>query len=139
MRDGTPTRAGFRARYLGWVRAEARRRLAGGAVCGRAGTAAVCREVLAVEPALYTVAAVEGVEPTNSAAERALRREVCRRKTSCGTDSAGGSRFVERVLTAVASCRQQGRGVLAFLTDASQAARTGTPAPSLIPAHASTS
>jgi transposase len=98
----------------------------------------VCRELVAIEPALYPIAAVPGVEPTNNAAERALRHAVCWRKASYGTDSAGGSRFVERVLTAVASCRQQGRSALAFLTDAIQAARTGTAAPSLIPSHAST-
>jgi transposase len=137
VRDGTLTRGGFRRRYLGWVRAEVRTLLAGGAACGCAATAGVCRELLAVEPALYTFAAAEGVEPTNNAAERALRHAVCWRKTSYGTDSAGGSRFVERVLTVVASCRQQGRDVLAFLTEAIQAARTGAQAPSLIPVHAS--
>ena len=91
----------------------------------------------AIEPALYAFAAAAGVEPTNDAAERALRHAVCWRKTSYGTDSEGGSRFVERVLTVVASCRQQGRDVLAFLTDAILAARAGTPTPSLIPAAAS--
>lgn len=138
VRDGTLTRAGFRRTYLGWIRAEVRSLLEGGAGCRCAKTAGVCRELLVIEPALYTFAAVEGVEPTNNAAERALRHAVCWRKTSYGTDSAGGSRFVERVLTVVASCRQQGRDVLAFLTDAIQAARTGTTTPSLIPAHAST-
>jgi transposase len=138
VRDGTLTRRGFRQSYLGWVRAEVRSLLARGAGCGCAVTAGVCRELLAIEPALYTFAAVSGVEPTNNAAERALRHAVCWRKTSYGTDSAGGSRFVERVLTVVASCRQQGRSALAFLTDAIQAARTGTVAPSLITAHAST-
>jgi transposase len=138
VRDGTLTRRGFRQSYLGWVRAEVRTLLARGAGCGCAVTAGVCRELLTIEPALYTFAAVSGVEPTNNAAERALRHAVCWRKTSFGTDSAGGSRFVERVLTVVASCRQQGRSALAFLTDAIQAARTGTAAPSLIPAHAST-
>ncbi len=138
VRDGTLTRAGFRRRYLGWIRSEVHLLLRRGAACRCAKTAGVCRELLAIEPALYTFAAVEGVEPTNNAAERALRHAVCWRKTSYGTDSAGGSRFVERVLTVVASCRQQGRDVLAFLTDAIQAARTGTTAPSLVPAHAST-
>ena len=66
-----------------------------------------------------------------------MRHAVCWRKTSYGTDSAGGSRFVERVLTVVATCRQQGRDVLAFLADAIQAARTGTKPPSLNPTHAS--
>lgn len=138
VRDGTLTRRGFRSCYLGWVRAEVRSLLTRGAGCGCAKTAGVCRELLAVEPALYTFAAVEGVEPTNNAAERALRHAVCWRKTSYGTDSATGSRFVERVLTVVASCRQQGRDVLAFLTDAIQAARAGTTPPSLIPVDAST-
>ena len=132
------TRAGFRRAYLGWIRTSVRSLLGSGAGCRCARTAGVCRELLAVEPALYTFAAVEGVEPTNNAAERALRHAVCWRKTSYGTDSAGGSRFVERVLTVVATCRQQGRDVLAFLTDAIQAARTGTAPPSLIPVHAST-
>jgi hypothetical protein len=58
-----------------------------------------------------------------------------KRKTSYGTDSASGSRFVERILTVVATCRQQGRNVLAFLTDAIHAARTGATPPSLIPVH----
>lgn len=137
VRDGTLTRVGFR-RHLGWIRPEVRCLLERGSGCGCARTAGVCRELLAVEPALYTFAGVEGVEPTNNAAERALRHAVCWRKTSYGTDSAEGSRFVERVLSVVASCRQQGRDVLAFLTDAIQAARTGTPAPSLVPVHAST-
>jgi transposase len=137
VRDGTLTRGGFRSRYLGGVRAEVRTLLESGAGCGCAKTAGVCRELLAVEPSLYTFAAAEGVEPTNNAAERALRHAVCRRKTRYGTDSAGGSRFVERVLTAVASCRQQGRDVLAFLTDAIRAARADTQPPSLIPVHTS--
>jgi len=36
----------------------------------------------------------------------------------------------------VASCRQQGRNVLGFLTDAIHAARTGAKTPSLTPAGA---
>ena len=69
----------------------------------------VCREVLAIESSLWTFAGRAGVEPTNNAAERAVRHAVCWRKTSYGTDSERGSRFVERMLTVVASCRQQGR------------------------------
>jgi transposase len=136
VRDGTLTRRGFRQSYLGWVRAEVRALLGRGAGCGCAVTAVVCRELLAVEPALYTFAAVEGVEPTNNAAERALRHAVCWRKTSYGTDSAGGSRFVERVLTVVATCRQQGRDVLGFLSGCARAAREGTRPPSLLPVFA---
>lgn len=138
VRDGTLTRRGFRQSCLGWVRAEVRALLGRGAGCGCAATAGVCRELLAIESGLYTFAAVEGVEPTNNAAERALRHAVCWRKTSYGTDSEAGSRFAERVLTVVASCRQQGRDALVFLADAMQAARAGTQPPSLLPVHAST-
>src|SRR5438105_6309799 len=83
------------------------------------------------EPALYTFAAVEGVEPTNNAAERALRHAVCWRKTSYGTDSSSGSRFVERVLTVVATCRQQSRGVLEYLVQCSDGHRRRGDHPSL--------
>lgn len=132
VRDGTLTRRGYRQSYLGWVRTEVGALLRRGAAGGCAATAGVCRELVAVEPALYTFASVEGVEPTNNTAERALRHAVCWRKTSYGTDSAGGSRFVERVLTAVATCRQQGRGVLDFLTACCRAAREGGDSPSLV-------
>ena len=134
VRDGTLTRRRFVSHHLGGIRAGVYALLRRGRACRCATTAGVCRELLAVSGALYTFATTEGVEPTNNAAERALRHAVCWRKTSYGVDSATGSRFVERVLTAVASCRQQGRDVLAFLTDAIQAARTGGAAPSLIPA-----
>jgi transposase len=137
VRDGTLSRRTFR-RSLGWIRSDVRILLENGLESGCAATAGVCRELLALEPALWTFVSVDGVEPTNNAAERALRHAVCWRKTSYGTDSAAGSRFVERVLTVVASCRQQGRDVLAFLTDAVRAARAGAPVPSLIPNHIST-
>jgi transposase len=61
---------------------------------------------------------VSGVEPTNNAAERALRRAVLWRRTSFGTQSVAGSRFVERILTVVTTLRQQGRDVMAYLTAA---------------------
>ena|SRR5712692_1987402 len=68
---------------------------------------------------------------------RALRHAVQWRKTSYGTDSAGGSHFVENVLTVVATCRQQDRPVLDFLTRCCQALYAGTQAPSLLPQTAS--
>ncbi len=83
---------------------------------------------------MWTFASVEGVEPTNNAAERAVRHAVCWRKTSYGTDGQAGSRLVERVLTVVSTCRQQGRDVLGFLVEAVQAARTGATPPSLVTA-----
>ena len=78
---------------------------------------------------------MEGVEPTNNIAERALRPAVLWRKGSFGSDSATGSRFTERLLTVVATCRQQGRPLLDFLAAASEAALRDSPPPSLISAR----
>jgi transposase len=75
----------------------------------------------------------EGVPADNNPAEREIRPAVLMRKTSYGTDSERGSRFAERILTVVASCRQQGRNILQFLIDAIDAQRKGGPRPSLIP------
>ena len=133
MRDGTRTREAFQADTLSWLKAEASETLRRGFACGCAKTEGTCGELLKVEEALWTFATSEGVEPTNNAAERALRHAVCWRKTSHGTDSAGGSRFVERMLTVVGSCRQQGRNVLAFLTECVRAERNGSAPPSLLP------
>jgi transposase len=107
---------------------------AGGACAKTAGT---CRELLAIEPALWTFVRIEGVEPTNNAAEWALRHAVLWRKTSHGTESAAGSRFVENILTIVATCRQQQRSVLEFLTNCCENYLTGTRAPSLLPGDGS--
>ena len=75
-----------------------------------------------------------GMEPTNNAAERGLRLAVLWRKGSFGSDSAAGSRFAERLLTVVASCRQQGRRLLDFLVAAREAALRSSLPPSLLPA-----
>jgi transposase len=79
-----------------------------------------------------------GVEPTNNAAERALRHAVIWRRTSGGTDSEGGSRFVERMLSAVATCRQQKRNVLEYMTRCHRARLLGTEAPSLLAVEGTT-
>jgi transposase len=94
---------------------------------------ALCGNLLDAWPALWTFAHVDGVEPTNNAAERALRPAVLWRKGSFGTQSDDGSRFVERIMTVTASCKQQGRGLLDFLVAAITAARSGLPPPSLVP------
>ena len=133
VRDGTLARSAFQSDTLAWLRPEVATLLAAGKTAGGK-TAGVCASLRAIEAGLYTFASVEGVEPTNNAAERAVRHAVCWRKTSGGTDGASGSRFVERVLTVVATCRQQDRDVLGVLTAAVRAARTGTPPPSLVPA-----
>jgi transposase len=107
--------------------------LRAGSRCGGAKTAGVCGELLSIEPSLWTFASTSGVEPTNNAAERAVRHAVCWRKTSYGTDSERGSRFAERILTVVASCRSQGRDVMEFLTRAITAHQCQSEKPSLLP------
>ncbi|HHH26917.1 MAG TPA: hypothetical protein ENK57_01010 [Polyangiaceae bacterium] len=93
----------------------------------------MCNAILRREPSLWTFARVEGVEPTNNAAERELRHAVLYRKISGGTRSERGSRFVERMLTVRASLRRQGRNVFQFLVDACTAHNHGTQLPSLLP------
>jgi hypothetical protein len=74
-----------------------------------------------------------GVEPTNNAAERALRPAVIWRRTSFGSQSNEGSQFVSRMLTVVTSLKAQHRNVLDFLTQTYAATRLNQPTPSLIP------
>ena len=101
----------------------------------RRATTAACAWLIKWWAALWTSARVEGVEPTNNVAERALRPAVLWRKGSFGSDSAAGSRFAERLLTVATTCRQQGRPLLAFLVAAGEAVLQGKAAPSLLPAQ----
>jgi transposase len=102
---------------------------------GYAKTSRTCTQILKVESALWTFVRVEGVEPTNNSAERALRRAVLWRRRSFGTQSESGSRFVERILTAVTTLRQQQRDVLDYLTEVCTAANRGGTPPPLLPLH----
>jgi len=94
--------------------------------------AAFCRNLLRIEPALWTFASVEGVEPTNNHAERCLRPAVLWRKNCYGSRSERGCRFVERMLTVVTTLRLRGKSALEYLTRAIEAHRAGLPAPSLL-------
>jgi transposase len=82
--------------------------------------------------ALWTFLLREGVEPTNNAAERALRCAVLWRKGSFGHKSEGGGAFVETMLTVCGSLRLQGRGVMEFVQAACRAALTGQRGPKLL-------
>jgi transposase len=117
------------------LRREFKAALNEGVRCECRSTRGACAEILRLEESLWTFARVAGVPPTNNAAERAERHAVIWRRTSGGTDSAGGSRFVERMLTVVTTCRQQGRNVLDYLTSCFEAARNGQAIPSLLPAE----
>jgi transposase len=132
VRDGTLDGGAF-PEQMRRLRREVKQALGEGSRCAGAPTAATCFEILKVEEGLGTFARVEGVEPTNNAAERALRHAVIWRRISGGTDSERGSRFVERMLSVVATCRQQGRNVLDYLTSCLEANRKGHAIPSLLP------
>lgn len=94
----------------------------------------MCRTLLRHERSLWVFLDRKCVEPTNNAAERALRPAVLWRKRSFGTDSPTGSRFVERILTTVASLRARGAHILRFLVTAVVAVRAGLPPPRLLEA-----
>jgi transposase len=134
VRDGTLSRTTFRS-YMSTVRTMTRDALQAGraCACACAKTAATCAELLKVEPALWTFVRIEGLEPTNNAAERTIRHAVQWRKTSYGTDSSAGSHFVARILSVVATCRQQRRQVLSYLTQCCANALHGAAPPSLLP------
>jgi transposase len=76
---------------------------------------------------------LEGIDPTNNLAERQVRHGVRWRKTSFGTQSETGSRFAERIMTVVATMKQQQRNLLDYLTEACEAANWNKPSPSLLP------
>lgn len=118
---------------ISWLRPSVRRALEDGRRCGCARTAGTCAELLRVEQGLWNFVWYPEVEPTNNAAERALRHAVIWRRIGGGTDSESGSRFVERMLTAVATCRQQGRNVLEYLTSCFEADLKHQAIPSLLP------
>lgn len=132
LRDGILDRTTFTL-LVAPLHAELHALLETGLRISHAKTRHLCENLLTIEPALWTFVTVSGVEPTNNSAERALRRAVLWRRRSFGTQSAAGSRFVERILTAVTTLRQQERGVLDYLTTATQAATAGLPFPSLLP------
>src|SRR6266571_566927 len=135
VREGTLKRSSFRS-YMSPLRQEVERLLEAGSRCGVPKTAGMCRDILKRREALWTFVQVEGVEPTNNTAERSIRPGVLWRKGSFGTQSEEGSRFVESMMTVVATLRQQKRSVLEYLTTACEAALRGEEAPSLLPANA---
>ena len=115
-----PLREGFRA-PLEWGRER-----------GSRATQALCHALLTNWESLWDWQAVEGGEPTNNAAERALRSAVLWRKSSFGHQSETGKQFVERMLTVVGTLRQQQRNVWDYLVAACTASASGQPAPSLL-------
>jgi transposase len=132
VRDGTLAWADFQV-AMQPLMARVQTLLREGVADADANAQGTCRNLLKREAALWTFVWEPGVEPTNNSAERPLRRAVLWRRRSFGTQSEAGSQFVERILTAITTLRQQRRDVLDYLTTACSAAICKTPAPSLLP------
>ena len=128
VRDGTLAPASL-VSYMRPVRQEVERRLEAGHTCGVPKTAGTCREILRLRQTLWTFVRHPEVEPTHNAAERAIRPRVLWRKGSVGTQSAEGSRFVEAMMTVVATLKQPHRNVLEYFASGvrGDAARRGCP------------
>jgi transposase len=131
-RDGPISRAAF-VRRMAPVRREVERLLLRGVRSENPALVGMCRELYEHRDWLWTFVRCEEVEPTNNAGERALRHAVIWRKLSFGTQSAGGSRFAETMLTVIETCRQQHCNAFEYLTAAVKAHLAGKPAPSLLP------
>ena len=84
------------------------------------------------ESATWSSFRFKAAEPTCNHAECVSRRAVLWRKNGGGTDSEAGSRFVERMLSVVATRRQQHRGVLELFSTSYAAQLDGYGAPSLL-------
>ena len=132
VRDGTMARSTLR-NNIGFLRLQVEAQLAKATRCRHRKTARTCAEILKVKNALWTFARVEGVEPTNNEAERALRTAVIWRKNSFGSQSERGSRFVERMLTVAGTLRKQRRNLLDYLVQVFVANINHKPAPSILP------
>ncbi len=132
VRDGTMAQEDFEQR-MEKVRRTVGRLLRQAEVRAEKKTASMAREFLQLEECLWTFVDVLGIEPTNSFGEQSIRHAVMYRKTSFRTQGPEGSRFVERIFTAVTTLKLQERGVLDFLTGTLRTHRRGLPPPSLLP------
>ena len=131
-RDGTITWRGFQ-RLMHPIRQEIDNLLLRGVFSGNTRLMGMCDELYQHREWLWTFLEHQGLEPTNNTAERALRHGVIWRKLSFGTQSEAGSRFVETALTVIETCRQQGRSVFEFLTNAVRNSFSKQSCPSLLP------
>jgi transposase len=132
IRDGTIDRATFR-RKMSRLRIEVENLLIDGELCGQRPISGKCKNILSESECLWVFVDHEGVEPTNNVAERQVRHGVMWRRLCFGTQSEGGSRFAERIMTVHATCRQQGRNILDYLTEACAAQINHGVPPSLLP------
>jgi transposase len=103
-----------------------------GTECDHDKTARTCENILGFQHSLWHFFENNNISPTNNHAERQLRPLVISKKLTFGTQSDRGSRFIERIFTVITSCKQQGRDVLTFVTEAIHSGFIGKKAPSLV-------
>ena len=132
VRDGQLTRRGLRRR-LAPLRLKLRYLLRRHINNPVREARALIKDLIEYGTALWTFARVDGIEPTNNAAERALRKAVLWRKNSFGSASRRGSRFAERMLTVCETLRAQGRSILDFLEGSIRARLAKACSPTLLP------
>ncbi|HEY6353247.1 MAG TPA: transposase domain-containing protein, partial [Burkholderiaceae bacterium] len=116
VRDGALRRRSLRT-YIAEQRPWLRTLLEEGSVCGCAKTAGVCRELLKLEPALWTFLRVEGVGPTNNAAERALRCVAVGRNNWTFAGSDEGGRRAAAIYTLIETAKLNDIDPRAWLAD----------------------
>lgn len=126
VRDGTITRVEVQ-KPIEPIKEKVSRLLFEGTLSTHSKTGRTCSKILKLDLSLWTFSRIEGVEPTNNQAERALRRAVIWRRKSFGTQSETGSRFVERILTVVTTLRQRCRSVLDYLCKVCQPSEMAQP------------
>jgi hypothetical protein len=90
-----------------------------------------CEAILKVEGSLWTFLREDGVEPTNNAAEQAIRPAVLWKKRSFGVESERGARYVESMLSIWMTSRRNGVNPIQFLRELVKNSRSGLPAPSI--------
>jgi hypothetical protein len=131
VRDGTLSRRGLKSQTKP-IRVAIEGLLLRGVFSGNSRLTGMCDALWRDRQNLWTFIEVDGVEPTNNQAERALRHAVIWRKLSFGTQSAAGSRFVETMLTVIETCRQQEKNAFDYLTQAIEAHLHGQKPPRLL-------
>lgn len=98
-------------------------------------TANTCANLIKVWDALWTFTRNALVDPTNNAAEQALRPLVLKRKISYCTRSGRGMRFWETAMSTVQTCAMQGLSSFEYMGQCMTAWFQGVRPPSLVPEH----
>ena len=133
-RDGKLSRAKFIV-VMKRIQEGLEETLEAGTRCGHSKTEGTCKQIVKHKTALWTFVTEDGVEPTNNRAEQIIRGYVMWRKTSFGTQSDRGDRYVERIMTASTCCRLQDLNLPEYLSEAISAHISEKAHPSLLPSE----